>query len=117
MSAREEWLDGAVPQSWTLDLLACAYRNGSDRMVIIRCEGREGFYLERVVFPFELLTFECPADEKLEVWTHGLGGPELIDSLPVGELKLDTKPAAAPLELKAADRYDFGLEGFEAAAG
>ncbi len=86
-------------------------------MVIIRCEGRQGFYLERVVFPFELLTFECPAEEKLEVWTHGLGGPELMDSLPVSELKLDTHQSTTPAELKVTDRYAFDLEGFEAAAG
>jgi hypothetical protein len=72
-----------------LDLLACAYRNGTDRMVIVRCEGRDGFYLERVVFPFELLTFQGPSNSDLEIWTHGLGGPELIDRLPVRDLSLE----------------------------
>ncbi|MEB3308460.1 MAG: DUF1830 domain-containing protein [Cyanobacteriota bacterium] len=100
-----------------MDLLACAYRNRTDRMVIIRCEGREGFYLERVVFPFELLTFECPADEKLEVWTHGLGGPELMDSLPVAELELDSPKPNAQQDLRVPEHYAFDFEGFEAAAG
>jgi len=72
-----------------LDLLTCGYRNGTDRMVIARCVGPESFFLERVVFPFELLSFDCPADTELEVWTHGLGGPELLESIPVNQLSLD----------------------------
>ncbi len=58
-------------------------------MVIARCVGPEAFFLERVVFPFELLSFQCPADTELEVWTHGLGGPELLESIPVDLLLLD----------------------------
>lgn len=64
----------------------CTYRNSQDRMVIVRCFGAQQFYLERVVFPFEILSFSAPADAEIEIWTHGLGGPELLETLPVSEL-------------------------------
>ena len=104
-----------------MDLLACAYRNGTDRMVIVRCEGHDGFYLERVVFPFELLSFECPAQSELEVWTHGLGGPEMIDKLPIHELLIEGPSSPAHLEVVSTDDRDFfgddEIDALEAAAG
>jgi hypothetical protein len=67
-------------------LLDCVYRNASDRMVILRCCGPSAFFLERVVFPFELLSFQCPRESEVEIWTHGLGGPELLETCPAREL-------------------------------
>jgi hypothetical protein len=67
-------------------LLDCGYRNASDRMVIVRCCGPEEFYLERVVFPFELLSFQCPRLSAIEIWTHSLGGPELVETVTADEL-------------------------------
>jgi hypothetical protein len=58
-------------------------------MVIARCLGPDQFYLERVVFPFELLSFQCPPESELEIWTHGLGGPELVERIPTGELLME----------------------------
>lgn len=89
-------------------------------MVIVRCEGRDGFYLERVVFPFELLSFESPAQTELQVWTHGLGGPELIDRVPIHELVIEAPASPACLTLvgrpeDALDTDDF--DPLEAAAG
>ncbi len=72
-----------------MDLLTCGYRNGTDRMVIVRCIGPDAFYLERVVFPFELLSFQCPDETELEIWTHGLGGAEMLESIPVYQLTLE----------------------------
>ena len=72
-----------------LGLLSCGYRNGTDRMVIVRCIGPQEFFLERVVFPFELLSFECPAASEVEIWTHGLGGPELLETLHAAELLIE----------------------------
>ena len=63
-------------------------------MVIARCLGPEQFFLERVVFPFELLSFQCPPESELEIWTHGLGGAELVETIPVAELLIEE-----PLEL------------------
>ncbi|QEY31674.1 DUF1830 domain-containing protein [Synechococcus sp. RSCCF101] len=59
-------------------MVGCSYRNTSDRILIIKCCGDQHFFLERVVFPFELLSFQAPKQALVEVWTHGLGGPELI---------------------------------------
>jgi len=70
-------------------LVSCGYRNSSDRMVIARCLGPEQFYLERVVFPFELLSFQCPPDSELEIWTHGLGGPELVERIATDDLWIE----------------------------
>ena len=61
-------------------------------MVILRCIGPEEFFLERVVFPFELLSFCAPASASVQIWTHGLGGPELIESIDVGELGIEIEP-------------------------
>jgi hypothetical protein len=66
--------------------LTCGYRNSSDRMVIVRCLGPDEFFLERVVFPFELLSFIAPAESVVQIWTHGLGGPELRETIKVEEL-------------------------------
>lgn len=70
-------------------LLSCGYRNASDRMVILRCLGPKEFFLERVVFPFELLSFQCPEGSEVEIWTHGLGGPDLRETLAASDLSLD----------------------------
>jgi hypothetical protein len=61
-------------------------------MIILRCIGPEQFFLERVVFPFELLTFRCPAGSEVEIWTHGLGGPELLESIESRELVMESAP-------------------------
>jgi hypothetical protein len=60
-------------------------------MVIARCLGPESFFMERVVFPFELLSFQCPDESELEIWTHGLGGAELVETIPVSELLIDSR--------------------------
>lgn len=78
--------------------LVCSYRNGSDRMVILRCLGPDGFFLERVVFPFEMLNFDCPKDSEIKIWTHGLGGPELVESLQADDLILDSRPPSQATE-------------------
>lgn len=79
-------------------LLACGYRNTSDRMVILRCVGPEEFFLERVVFPFELLSFQCPPQSEVKIWTHGLGGPELLESIQTHELLIESPTRPAQLE-------------------
>jgi hypothetical protein len=79
-----------------VEQIDCGYRNGSDRMVILRCIGPDHFFLERVVFPFELLTFLCPDRSEVEIWTHGLGGPELLESIEAHELVVESAPAPEP---------------------
>lgn len=84
-------------------LLECGYRNASDRMVILRCLGPHSFFLERVVFPFELLSFTCPADSEVEILTHSLGGPELLEAMPARTLRLE---ATVALELGALEALE-----------
>jgi hypothetical protein len=48
-------------------------------LLILRCCGPEDFFLERVVFPFELLTFACPAAAEVKIWHWDAAGPTLID--------------------------------------
>jgi hypothetical protein len=74
------------------DRIDCAYRNSSDRMVIVRCCGPREFFLERVVFPFEILLFACPPQSELEIWSHGLGGAELIEAFQAEDLQLENDP-------------------------
>lgn len=64
-------------------------------MVIVRCIGPQEFFLERVVFPFELLSFLAPAESVVQIWTHGLGGPELLETLQIDDLILEPMPAHA----------------------
>lgn len=68
-----------------------AYRNTDCHIVILRCIGANSFFREKVIFPFEEFLFSCPAESRVDIWTHGLGGAELLDSLSVEELQ---SPAA-----------------------
>jgi hypothetical protein len=68
-------------------------------MVILRCVGPEQFFLERVVFPFELLSFQCPPLSVIKIWTHGLGGPELVETIQAQELLVE--PPSSPAQLEA----------------
>ncbi len=69
-----------------MDQLQCGYQNRSDRMVILRCIGPDQFFLERVVFPVEILGFEAPAASEVQIWSHSLGGPELIERFQAEQL-------------------------------
>jgi hypothetical protein len=73
--------EGAIAQAVD-DSISCSYSNGRDRMVIVRCLGPDAFFLERVLFPFEQLSFQCPAGSDVEIWSHSLGGPELVEQFP-----------------------------------
>jgi hypothetical protein len=88
-------VDSSSPDPGIDSVRACGYRNSTDRMVILRCCGPDQFYLERVVFPFEVLTFQCPPAAEVEVWTHGLGGPDLLETLRIEDLVIDAEAIAA----------------------
>lgn len=95
MAPCHQWLSGPTEGDGALELLDCGYRNGSDRMVIVRCVTDDSFFLERVVFPFELLSFSCPPEAAVEIWTHGLGGPELLEAISASDLALEVTSSAA----------------------
>ncbi|MCP9927083.1 DUF1830 domain-containing protein [Cyanobium sp. CH-040] len=78
---------------------AYGYRNARDVMVVLRCSGPEQFFLERVVFPFELLTFHAPPDGEVRI--HGATGSgwELLEEVCLEDLQLEPVPVARhPLE-------------------
>lgn len=66
----------------------CLYRNISSQMVILRCVGPEAFFHEKVLFPFEDWLFECPAQSRVDIWTHGLSGAEQVESIEADQLRL-----------------------------
>ena len=66
--------------------LLCSYRNGTDRIVILRARGLSTFYLERVVFPFEVITFHCPRECQVEVIMRTPGGLEESEWVAAEEL-------------------------------
>ena len=49
-----------------------------------------------MAFPFEFLSFEAPASCEVEIWTHSLGGPDLIETLSVNELLMESEPGVTP---------------------
>jgi hypothetical protein len=84
-------------------------------MVIARCFAGDSFFLERVVFPFELLSFACPPNAELEIWTHGIGGPELIETIPVRNLAIESTGSQGALEAIGGLIQDELLESWAAA--
>ena len=58
-----------------------SYKNQSCRMVVLRCIGSSNFYLERVLFPTDVLTFMAPNNSKVEIWGNELYGPKLEERI------------------------------------
>ena len=58
-----------------------SYKNQSCRMVVLRCIGSSNFYLERVLFPTDVLTFMAPYDARVEIWGNELYGPKLEERI------------------------------------
>lgn len=50
------------------------YRKTSSQIVILRCIGPQGFFLEKVVFPFEDRLFRSPPESRVDIWCHGSTG-------------------------------------------
>ena len=48
-------------------------------MVILRCVGPEAFFREKVVLPHEQFVWSCPTESRVDLWSYGLGGPELLE--------------------------------------
>ena len=60
-------------------MIEFSYKNESCRMVVLRCIGPSNFFLERVLFPTDILTFMAPNDSRVEIWGNELYGPKLED--------------------------------------
>lgn len=78
---------------------AYGYRNARDVMVVLRCSGPDQFFLERVVFPFELLTFLAPPQAEVRIHGAAGAGMELLEEVALEDLRLEPVPLPRhPLE-------------------
>ena len=58
-----------------------SYKNEGCRMVVLRCIGPSNFFLERVLFPTDILTFMAPNASRVEIWGNELYGPKLEERI------------------------------------
>ena len=58
-----------------------SYENKEIRMVVLRCIGPSNFFLERVLFPTDILTFMAPNGSRVEIWGNELYGPKLEERI------------------------------------
>lgn len=56
-------------------------------MVIVRARGASTFFLERVVFPFEIMTFHCPKECEVEIVRRTPAGLEESEWVAAEELR------------------------------
>ena len=50
-------------------------------MVVLMCIGSSNFYLERVLFPSDILTFMAPNDSRFEIWGNELYGTKIEERI------------------------------------
>ena len=67
-----------------------SYKNEGCRMVVLRCIGPSIFFLERVLFPTDILTFIAPNDSRVEIWGNELYGPKLEERIRISTDKEDS---------------------------
>ena len=71
-----------------------SYKNEGSRMVVLRCIGPSNFFLERVLFPTDILTFKAPNDSRVEIWGNELYGPKLEERIRISSETKDSKLVA-----------------------
>ena len=71
-----------------------SYKNNSSRMVVLRCIGPKNFFLERVLFPTDILTFVAPNDSRVEIWGNELYGPKLEERIRISSENEDVTMCA-----------------------
>ena len=62
-------------------MIEFSYKNQGKRMIVLRCIGPSHFFLERVLFPTDVLTFMAPLDSRVEIWGNELYGPKLEERI------------------------------------
>ena len=75
-------------------MIEFSYKNEGSRMIVLRCIGPSIFFLERVLFPTDILTFMAPNDSRVEIWGNELYGPKLEERIRVSSGNKDTKLVA-----------------------
>ena len=76
--------------SFYLRMIEFSYKNEGCRMVVLRCVGPSNFFLERVLFPTDILTFMAPNDSRVEIWGNELYGPKLEERIRVSSDNQDS---------------------------
>ena len=71
-----------------------SYKNQTNRMVVLRCIGTKNFFLERVLFPKDILTLMVPIESRVEIWGNELYGPKLEERIRVTKSNDDYSLAA-----------------------
>ncbi|WP_320664626.1 DUF1830 domain-containing protein [Prochlorococcus sp. MIT 1223] len=71
-----------------------SYQNITSNMVVLKCIGPDGFFLERVIFPQELFSSMAPEGSQLEIWGIESYGPHLEQRLRVVASKVGDSVAA-----------------------
>ena len=54
-------------------------------MIIVRCVGEKSFFIEKVIFPSDIIAFNAPKGAMVEIWGNDLSGLHLEDSMTVDE--------------------------------
>ena len=62
-------------------MIEFSYKNEGNRMVVLRCIGPSNFFLERVLFPTDVLSFSAPEDSRVEIWGNELYWPKLEERI------------------------------------
>tara|TARA_Y100001970_G_scaffold163565_1_gene199901 strand:+ start:363 stop:587 length:225 start_codon:yes stop_codon:yes gene_type:complete len=62
-------------------MIEFSYKNNCHRMIVLRCIGPSKFFIERVLFPKEVLTLIVPYDSIVEIWGNELYGPKLEERI------------------------------------
>lgn len=97
---------------------SCHYHNGCPRPVILRCRDSEVFYLEKVIVPLADWCFDSPPDSRVEIWSYGQGGVELLHILYARELvksgTIDPRWGLDPQRLVRTDMSRRGLRDVDA---
>ena len=68
-------------------MVECIYQNDTSRMVIVKCIGRNQFYLEKVIMPSEVFLFNAPKEARLEIWRMSITGQMLHVRADVSQYK------------------------------
>ena len=71
-------------------MIEFSYKNEGNRMIVLRCIGPSNFFLERVLFPTDILTFMAPIDSRVEIWGNEMYGPKLEERIRVSPANEDS---------------------------
>ena len=76
------------------EMVEFTYKNEACRMVVLRCIGPSNFFLERVLFPTDILTFMAPDYSRVEIWGNELYGPKLEERIRISSDSEDSSLVA-----------------------